>query len=185
MPPIMVAGARSRCTADHIAIEPPRLANVRGRSKPGTRLPLGAPWKPNGMISTSRFSVSACQYVTSAFLFTMPGFETEELAQWSDNGNERRRLRYVATHCLGLVSHNFIAGRDYFAQINAGLAAAHSLSDDEDFAGMRWRPNGGSVPAVPTQCGLRSRGRCHRPCGHRILVNAETAQETDIDWRLA
>jgi len=130
----------------------PRLANARGTSKPVIRLPLGALRKPNGMISTSRFSGAAWKYLTSAFLFTMPGFETEELAPWSDNGNERRRLSYVATHCPGLVSHidrdNFIAGRDYVAQISGGLAAAHSLSDDEDFAGIRWRPNGGSIASL-------------------------------------
>jgi hypothetical protein len=143
--PFMAAGKRSRCPADHTAIEPldwqTRPAPERPRSAVGGRT-AETEWHD---IDIAYFRGFAGNYRTMARLFTMSGVETEERASWSDNGNERRRLQVkfpsiVATHWPEQVFHIdsniLVAGHAYSSQITAGVAAAHYLSDYEDFAGI-------------------------------------------------
>jgi hypothetical protein len=97
-------------------------------------------------------------YLTIPFLFTMPGFETEELAPWFDNGHARRRLKVrfpssVATHCPEQVFHidrdNLIARMDYFSQITGGVPAAHYLSGYKEFDGIKIATKRRAYPRSP------------------------------------
>jgi hypothetical protein len=157
--PFTAQNKRSRCTPDHTAIETLDGQMIKERHNPRSAFAdhtAETKWDDLNLAYFSGFAM--WNYLTTPFLLTTPGFETEELAPWSDNGNERRRLKVtfpssIATHCPEQVFHvdrdNLIARVDYFSQITGGVAAAHYLTDYKDFAGIRFAIKRRAYPRNP------------------------------------
>ena len=85
-------------------------------------------------------------YLNSPFIFALPGFQTEEIEPWDENGKERRRLKvafpdHIATHCPEQIFHvngeGLICRVDYNAPVAGGAPTAHYLDDHKDFSGIK------------------------------------------------
>jgi hypothetical protein len=105
-------------------------------------------------------------YLNAPFIFSLDGVETEEIAPWGDNGEQRRRLKVtfpdsIATHCSEQIFHigadGLIRRLDYSAEVLSGIPTAHYLSDYRDFGGLkiatkrrahRRNPDGTAVPGL-------------------------------------
>jgi hypothetical protein len=85
-------------------------------------------------------------YLTTPFIFTQPGFRTEEIQPWDEKGETRRRLKvtfpdHIATHCPKQIFHadgeGLIRRVDYSAPVAGGAPTAHYLDDHRDFLGIK------------------------------------------------
>ena len=84
-------------------------------------------------------------YLTTPFLYTYPGFETEELSPWEENGEWWRRLKvvfpdYIASHTREQISYfgedGLLRRHDYTVDILGGATGANYASDYRTVAGI-------------------------------------------------
>jgi len=84
-------------------------------------------------------------YLTSPFLFSYPGFATEEIAPWHEDGEEWRRLKvtfpdHIASHTRSQVIHigpdGLMRRHDYTVDILGGATGANYPSEFREFQGM-------------------------------------------------
>ncbi len=85
-------------------------------------------------------------YLTLPFLYTYPGFETEEIAPWSEEGEQWRRLRVtfpdsVASHAREQVSYfgpdGLLRRHDYAVDVLGGSEGAHYVHDFHEHDGIK------------------------------------------------
>jgi hypothetical protein len=85
-------------------------------------------------------------YLTSPFLYTYPGFESEEIEPWQENGEEWRRLKVtfpdtVASHTKTQTTHfgpdGLMRRHDYTVDILGGNSGANYVSDYRTFQGVK------------------------------------------------
>jgi hypothetical protein len=85
-------------------------------------------------------------YLTSPFLYTYPGFESEEIEPWHENDEVWRRLRvsfpdYIASHCKTQITHfgpdGLMRRHDYTVDILGGATGANYPSDYRLVQGIR------------------------------------------------
>jgi hypothetical protein len=97
-------------------------------------------------------------YLTQPFTFTQPGFQTTELDQWEEDGQQWRRLRvtwpsHLATHSteqtLYFTLDGLLVRHDYDVEISGGTAAAHYLSDYVDVEGIQVATKHRIFPRTP------------------------------------
>lgn len=102
------------------------------------------PWDDLNLAYFSGYAM--WNYLTTPFIFALPGFKTEEIEPWDENGEKRRRLDvtfpdHIATHCSEQVFHingeGLICRMDYSAPVAGGAPTAHYLSDHRDFDGFK------------------------------------------------
>src|SRR5882724_5052716 len=92
--PFLGDGLRSACTPSRTVIE-----TLDGKPLKERRDPRGAfaghtvesPWDDLNLAYFSGYAM--WNYLNAPFMFALPGFKTEEIEPWHDNGEERRRLR--------------------------------------------------------------------------------------------
>ncbi|MFM0076737.1 hypothetical protein PQQ86_36935 [Paraburkholderia sediminicola] len=84
-------------------------------------------------------------YLTSPFLYTYPGFESEEIEPWHENGEVWRRLKvtfpdYIASHTRTQVTHfgpdGLMRRHDYTVDILGGAAGANYTTNYREFQGI-------------------------------------------------
>ena len=84
-------------------------------------------------------------YLTTPFLYTYPGFSTEELAPWQENGEEWRRLlvtfpENIASHTRQQISYfgpdGLLRRHDYTVDILGGAPGANYASNYQDVHGV-------------------------------------------------
>lgn len=84
-------------------------------------------------------------YLTSPFLYTYPGFETEEIEPWHEDGEEWRRLKVtfpndVASHTKTQVTHfgpdGLMRRHDYTVDILGGATGANYPANYHDVQGL-------------------------------------------------
>jgi hypothetical protein len=84
-------------------------------------------------------------YLTAPFSFTLPGFATEELANWEEDGQTWRRLKVIfpddiATHSTEQIfyigDNGLFQRHDYNAEVIAGGWAVHYLSEYQEVGGI-------------------------------------------------
>ena len=84
-------------------------------------------------------------YLNTAFLFALPGVETEEIRPWRENDEVWRRLK--ATFPPGIATHStvqtfyfdqtvLLKRHDYEVDISGGTSAAHYVSELKEFSGI-------------------------------------------------
>ena len=91
-------------------------------------------------------------YLTLPFLYSYPGFESEEVEPWHEDGEEWRRLKvtfpdHIVSHTKTQVTHfgpdGLMRRHDYTVDILGGATGANYTSNYKDFQGVRmpttWR----------------------------------------------
>jgi hypothetical protein len=85
-------------------------------------------------------------YLTSPFLYTYPGFVTEEIEPWHENGEEWRRLQvtfpdYIKSHAKTQITHfgpdGLMRRHDYTVDILGGATGANYATDYRTFQGIK------------------------------------------------
>jgi hypothetical protein len=104
---------------------------------------LETPWS---MLQLAYFAGYAMwTYLSEPYSFTFPGVRTEELGDWTENGQTWRRLgvRYpgtIATHSaeqiLYVDSDGLLRRRDYQVDIAGGSPGAHYMDDHREVDGI-------------------------------------------------
>lgn len=108
------------------------------------KLERGQAWTVPQLLYFISYAVST--YLTIPFIFTLPGFVTEEIEPWEEAGEVWRRLKVTfpenwAYHtreqlyyfdCNGLLKRN-----DYQVDIIRGNGTAHYVFDYADFQGIK------------------------------------------------
>jgi hypothetical protein len=137
---------RSAFTPQRVAIETTAGEVIEALEQPRASFAghtLETPWTA---LQLAYFAGTAMwTYLTQPFTFTLPGFETMELAPWQEAGQEWRRLRviwpaYLATHSteqtLYVGDDGLFRRHDYDVEIAGNNAAAHYLSGYTQVAGI-------------------------------------------------
>jgi len=84
-------------------------------------------------------------YLTSPFLYTYPGFETEEIGPWHEDGEVWRRLKvtfpdHIASHTKTQVTHfgpdGLMRRHDYTVDILGGATGANYPADYRNVQGL-------------------------------------------------
>ncbi|WP_149530457.1 hypothetical protein [Tardiphaga sp. P9-11] len=84
-------------------------------------------------------------YLTSPFLYTYPGFESEEIEPWYENGEQWRRLRvtfpdHIVSHTKTQITHfgpdGLMRRHDYTVDILGGATGANYTTDYQDYQGL-------------------------------------------------
>lgn len=101
------------------------------------------PWQP---FQAAFFASEALwTYLTSPFLYTYPGFESEEIEPWQENGEEWRRLKVtfpedIVSHTRTQITHfgpdGLMRRHDYTVDILHGNSGANYTTDYRDFQGI-------------------------------------------------
>jgi len=85
-------------------------------------------------------------YFNSPFLYTLPGFETQEIAPWYENGESWRRLQVtfpdrVASHVKEQVTYfgpdGLMRRHDYTVEILGGATGANYALNYREFQGIK------------------------------------------------
>jgi hypothetical protein len=163
--PFISKGMRSACTPDRTAIETVDGKPIKDRKNPRASFDghtVETPWDDLNLAYFSGYAM--WNYLNTPFVFALPGFETQEIEPWHDNGERRRRLRVVfpdriATHCAAQIFHiddqGLICRIDYSAPVAGGAPTAHYLHEHKDFSGikvatrrraLRRKPDGTAMP---------------------------------------
>jgi len=80
-------------------------------------------------------------YLTSPFLYTYPGFESEEIEPWEENGERWRRLRvtfpdHIVSHTKTQITHfgpdGLMRRHDYTVEILGGATGANYSTNYQD-----------------------------------------------------
>jgi hypothetical protein len=85
-------------------------------------------------------------YLTSPFLYSYPGFESEEIEPWHENGEEWRRLKvtfpdHIASHTKTQITHfgpdGLMRRHDYTVDILGGASGANYVNNYRVFQGIK------------------------------------------------
>jgi hypothetical protein len=145
--PFTGEGMRSSWTPDNTAIETLDGKPVKDRKNPRAAFDghtVETPWDDLHLAYFSGYAM--WNYLNTPFIFALPGFRTEEIESWDENGERRRRLKvdfpdHVATHCSQQIFHvdgeGLIRRMDYSAPVAGGAPTAHYLDDHRDFLGIK------------------------------------------------
>jgi hypothetical protein len=103
-------------------------------------------------------------YLTQPFLYAYPGFVTEEIAPWEENGETWRRLKVifpdnVASHSREQITYfgadGLMRRHDYAVDVLGGATGAHYIHDYQQVGGLmvahrrRVYPRGADNQRVP------------------------------------
>lgn len=104
---------------------------------------LETPWDKFHVAYFASEALWTC--LTSPFLYTYPGFETEEIEPWHEDGEEWRRLKvtfpdHIASHTKTQVTHfgpdGLMRRHDYTVDILGGATSANYPSNYRDVQGI-------------------------------------------------
>lgn len=104
---------------------------------------IPTPWDQQNLIYFAGYAMWT--YLTTPFLFKLPGFQAEEIEPWIENGQTWRRLKVnfpatVPSHSTVQAFYFDAAGllrrHDYSVDIMGGTASANYASDHKTFSGL-------------------------------------------------
>lgn len=145
--PFTTAGVRSVYEPDQVAIETFDGKIIKNRMNPRAAFDghsVETAWDDLHLAYFSGYAI--WNYLTTPFLFALPGFTTEEIEPWNEQGEMRRRLKvtfpdFISTHCPEQIYHvagdGLICRLDYGAAVTGGVPMAHYISDYRDVKGIR------------------------------------------------
>lgn len=171
--PFGSAGQRTDFTPKRIAIQNADGTVVSERLEPAMHAeakPMDAPWD---VLDRAYFNGYALwTYLTTPFHFVMPGFEVEEIAPWSDDGELWRVLRVsyppdIASHSR---QQDFYFGPDYLlrrhdyrVEASGGFAAAQYVFEPVTVQGI----------TLPTKRRAYMSDGNHLPIHDRLMVSID------------
>jgi hypothetical protein len=139
-------GLRTSVTPDRAAIETAGEQVVAERSDPGAAFDghvLDTPWDWLHLAYFHGYTMR--NYLTTPFSFAQPGYLSEELEPWRENGQTWRRLKvrfpsHIATHCAEQVFYFDADGplrrHDYIPDVIGWGPVAHYTSGHREFDGI-------------------------------------------------
>lgn len=104
---------------------------------------LETPWDDLHVVYFASYAMWL--YLTQPFLYTYPGFVTEELAPWQENGETWRRLKItfpdnIASHSREQISYfgqdGLLRRHDYTVDVMGGASGANYASDYREVNGI-------------------------------------------------
>ena len=138
---------RSIYTPDHVSVESMSTGEtLLSRNNPRGSFDghvLETPWDDLHVAFFASYAMWL--YMTQPFLYTYPGFVTEELSPWQENAETWRRLKItfpdnIATHSREQVSYfgedGLLRRHDYTVDVNGGATGANYASDYQEFNGI-------------------------------------------------
>jgi hypothetical protein len=163
--PFIAENRRSVCTPDLTVIETLDGQVLSERHDPRAAFRDHTPATQWDDLNLAYFSGYAIwNYLTTPFLFLLPGIQAEEIEPWDDDGATHRRLKVsfrdaIATHGPEQIFHvgddDLINRVDYSAVVVGGIPTAHTMSEYRDFGGIkiatrrrayRRNPDGTTIP---------------------------------------
>lgn len=128
---------------------------------------IPTPWDEQHLIYFTGYAMWT--YLTTPFLFKLPGFVTEEVEPWCEDGEVWRGLR--VTFPATVPSHStvqtfyfnadgLLRRHDYSVEIMGGTKSANYASDHKNFAGL----------VIPTKRRVYAAGPDNRPILDRVAV---------------
>ncbi len=165
----------------HALFEPDRVAIVAdgGKVIEERRAPrqafvghaLATPWDALHLVYFAGYAM--WNYLTAPFLFKLPGFQTEEIDAWDENGETWRRLKVtfpedVHGHSREQVFYfgedGLLRRHDYRVDIiGGGIASAHYVSEHRTVGGI----------VFPTRRRVYAIGPDNRPLLERMAVSID------------
>jgi hypothetical protein len=136
---------------------------------------LTTPWDDQHLIYFSGYAMWT--YLTTPFLFRLPGFEIQEGEAWTEGEETWRRLDVVfpesiASHSREQAFYFDEAGllrrHDYSADVMGGTASANYATDHQTFDGL----------VFPTKRRVYARGPDNRPIVERVAVAIDLSDIT-------
>ena len=128
---------------------------------------LATPWDA---LHLSYFSGYAMwTYLTTPFLFKLPGFQSEEIEPWDENGETWRRLKVtfpieIHSHSREQIFYFDAAGllrrHDYSVDIIGGTSSANYALEHKSFGGI----------VYPTKRRVYNIGPDNRPLLERVAI---------------
>lgn len=163
---------RSVYEPDRVIIETTEGRIVQTRDNPRAAFrdhKFETQWDDLDLVYFSGYAI--WNYLTTPFMLAMPGFTTQEIDPWNENGENWRRLQvtfpsYIATHCREQIFYfdrqGLLRRLDYQPEvIGAGAGpVAHYASEHKDFSGI----------IVPTRRRAFGRGADGKPIQGHIVV---------------
>lgn len=132
---------------------------------------LTTPWDALHLVYFSGYAM--WNYLTAPFLFKLPGFQTEEIEPWDENGETWRRLKVtfpedVHGHTREQVFYfsedGLLRRHDYRVDIiGSGAASAHCVSEHRTIGGI----------VFPTRRRVHPIGPDNRPLPERTAVSID------------
>jgi hypothetical protein len=145
--PFTAAGRRSVFVPDRLVLETLYGTIIESRDDPEAAFAGQTQETPWDKFHVAYFASEALwTYLTSPFLYTYPGFESEEIEPWHENGEVWRRLKvtfpdYVASHTKTQITHfgpdGLMRRHDYTVDILGGASGANYASDYREFQGIK------------------------------------------------
>lgn len=145
--PFTATDRRSVCTPDLTVIETLDGRILNERRNPRAAFKDHTPATAWDDLNLAYFSGYAIwNYLTTPFLFLLPGIKAEEIEPWRNGGETHRRLQVmfpdsIATHGAEQIFHvgqdNLISRVDYSAEVVGNLPTAHTMTDYKDFDGIK------------------------------------------------
>jgi len=128
---------------------------------------IPTPWDQQNLIYFSGYAMWT--YLTTPFLFKLPGFKVREIAPWDEAGETWRRLHVIFP--ADVPSHSteqtfyfdesgLLRRHDYSVEIMGGTSSANIASDHKSFGGL----------IFPTRRRVYSIGPDNRPILDRVAV---------------
>jgi hypothetical protein len=145
--PFISEGMCSVCTPDRTLIETKDGKPIKDRKNPRAAFDghtVETRWDDLNLAYFRGYAM--WNYLNTPFVFALPGFKTEEIEPWHEDGGKRRRLKvvlpdHIATHCSEQIFHvndeGLICRMDYSALVAGGAPTAHYLSEHKDFSGIK------------------------------------------------
>jgi hypothetical protein len=145
--PFTAPDRRSVFVPDRLVIETLDGTIIESRDDPAAAFAgqtLETPWDK---FHVAYFASEALwTYLTSPFLYTYPGFESEEIEPWHEGGEEWRRLKvtfpdYLASHNKTPITHfgadGLMRRHDYVVDILGGASGANYVTNYREFQGIK------------------------------------------------
>lgn len=171
--PFKKVGQYSVFEPEKVAIKNNDGAIVAERERPRAAFAghtLHTPWDDLHLVYFRGYAI--WEYLTTPFLFKMPGFQSEEIDKWEGEGETWRRLKVifpdsVPSHCTEQIFYfdrdAMLRRHDYSAYVTGGTDAANYASDYVSFDGIK----------LPTKRRVYRRDSKNMPVKDTVLVSID------------
>jgi hypothetical protein len=137
---------RLRFTPDRLVLETDAGEVIESRDSPRTSFAGHVNETPWDQFHAAYFSGYALwTYLTQPFLYAYPGFVTDEIEPWEENGETWRRLRVIfpdniASHAREQITYfgtdGLMRRHDYAVDVLGGATGAHYIHDYHQVSGI-------------------------------------------------
>lgn len=175
--PFQDSSRRLLMTPELVAVVGGDGKNIEERREPRQAFKghtLQTPWDALHLAYFSGYAMWG--YLTAPFMFAYPGFQTEEIEPWDENGESWRRLKVtfpeeIHAHCREQVfyfdANGLLRRNDYRVDIiGSGSTSAHYASEHKSFGGI----------VFPTQRRVYPIGADNKPVLERVLVSIDVKE---------